>query len=170
MKQEINYRELFQSESEFLTSTVEAARDWVRNKIMGKGCYCPVCDRWTKCYRNRFYSLMARQLIWLYQQPHNKFRHAPTKMPRAIVTGGKIGYLEFWGLAKRSAIRQGYWRITQEGVDFVEGKIKIRKYIYMYNKKLIEFSEMDKTEIDIHEALASDGFSFDEVMQAVKVG
>ncbi len=170
MKKEINYRELFQSESEFLKSTVESARDWVRKRIMGKGCYCPVCDKWTKTYRNRFYSLMARQLIWLYHQPHNMFRHAPTKMPRAIVTGGKIGYLEFWGLAKRSGTRQGYWKITQDGIDFVEGKITIRKFIYMYNRRLIEFDGMDKTKITIQEALDSDGFSFDEVMQSVKVG
>lgn len=168
VKQEKNYRELFQSESEFLTSTVEAARDWVRDKIMGKGCYCPVCDKWTKVYRNRFYSLMARKLIWMYHQPHNKFRHTPTHMPRALVAGGKTGYLEFWGLAKRSAIRQGFWRITQEGIDFVEGKIKIRKFIYMYNRELIEFKGMNMTEITIQEALDSDGFNFDEVMQTVK--
>lgn len=168
MKKEINYRELFQSESEFLNSTVESARDWVRNKIMGKGCICPVCDKFAKVYPNRFYAGMALPLIWLYKNDHTKFIHVARTIPRNWIYSNKTGYLVAWGVAQASGAKVGEYRITQEGIDLVEGKTKIRKTIYMYKRGLIEFNGMDKTEITIQDALDSDGFTLAEVMQPIK--
>jgi len=53
--------------------------------------------------------------------------------------------LKWWGLAfavenDDSRVKKGWWRVTQKGIDFVEGRISIPKYVNHLNNQLTGFS------------------------------
>ena len=86
------------------------------------------------------------------------------------VKGGDFAKLKFWKLLERQigerddgSARNGYWKITQKGYDFISGKAKIPKFINLYNQKFYGYAgEL----IDIKEALGNK-FNYSELMGGV---
>ena len=74
--------------------------------------------------------------------------------------------LKHWGLIEEANGKlddgnsNGFWRITPRGREFVMG-LRIPRYIYLYDGKLLEVSEGET--IDIRTALG-DKFNYEELM------
>ena len=70
--------------------------------------------------------------------------------------------MRFWGFIEAKTERAGWWRISEKGKLFVEGKISVPRHVLIYNQVCIGFDEGDKT--DIFSAL-NDKFSYQELMR-----
>jgi hypothetical protein len=63
--------------------------------------------------------------------------------------------------AERGKKTSGYWRITQRGVDFVHGSLRVERWMMVYNDEVLEKS----TEfVSIRECLGKE-FRYDELMR-----
>jgi hypothetical protein len=86
----------------------------------------------------------------------------------AIVRGGDWAKLTHWKLIeakpdetrKDGSRRVGLYKITPRGVDFVERRVEVPKYAYIYAQHLIGLSEKMTT---IDDAL-HDRFNYGELM------
>jgi len=129
-------------------STVDAARDMVRGLMYtDAGVVCPVCDRLAKVYRRKINAGMLKPLLRLYALcplARDTDGYVKIGVGGAFRTaGGDYAKLTLWGMieplpnAERAdgSTRVGFWRITEWGRRFVEGKAAAPKYMYEYHGK-----------------------------------
>jgi hypothetical protein len=126
------------------------------------GTDCPVCGQHAELYRRRIGSTMARQLITAYQAAGTDPFHAPTVLGTSQT--GDFAKLALWGLiAERDGRRDdgghhGRWRITKDGVAFLEGRSRVPQWVLVYDGRKIG---MDGDPIGLASILAEDGVPFD---------
>jgi len=142
--------------------TISEAREMIlQNK--NKGINCPCCGQHVKEYKRKLNSGMARDLISLYRKKQEWNHREEFSKSR----GKEISKLKYWGLVEEkintntSKRTSGIWRITSKGIAFVENRMPIEKYVYIYNGYANGFSE---EEISITDAL-KDYFNYNELMK-----
>jgi len=112
------------------------ARKWFARGLEG-GINCPCCGRFAKIYHRRIYGSMVAFLVQLTR--------IYMKTPKAVdikqldVRGGDYAKLLYWGLVRQ--IGEGSWIPTKKGAEFALGKIPLPKYVYLYNSRVLGFSE-----------------------------
>jgi hypothetical protein len=158
----------------FTGVTAEEAKAFVQQHIQD-GVACPTCGQLCKVYRRKLNSTMALALVLIYQffktHPQAEWLHVAAflvKVKRdSSIAGGDVVKLRYWGLLERAtgerddgSDRVGRYRITEVGKQFVEGKIAVPRYVYLYNQLLLRLSEEMTT---MREALG-DRFKYDELM------
>jgi hypothetical protein len=140
-----------------------------------EGCECPVCKQLVKKYSRAITSSMAYVLILIYQHSTKhieKYIHVEKFLYHSDVLTSSLRAdfhkLRFWGLLepkneKRDdgSDRNGYWAITEKGIDFVENRIKIFSHFILYNNQLLGF---DGDKITIQESLKKK-FNYAELMK-----
>ena len=151
------------------------ARLWVQANIRD-GVSCPCCNQYCRIYKRKLNSTMALALVLIYQHfkknPHHTWLHVPAFLVQvkrdSTIAGGDAAKLRYWGLIERSpgerddgSDRIGRYRITAVGKQFVEGKIAVPRYVYLYNQLLLRLSEEMTT---IQDALG-DKFNYSELMK-----
>lgn len=155
--------------------TLEEAKEELQSKL-SEGTRCPCCQQYAKEYKRKITSSMAWGLILIYRyfrkegdlrkwlHIENYFKSIPN-LPSSV--RGDISKLSFWGLIRRKegeradgSKRVGYYKITERGVNFVEGKIRVSKFIYLYNNKVRGFGD---EQVDLRDCL-SKKFNYDELM------
>lgn len=59
--------------------------------------------------------------------------------------------LAYWGLAKKEGIteRGGRWQITERGKEFLRGKIKLRKTVWVYRNDVQRFEGDEISVMDV---------------------
>lgn len=142
----------------------------------GEGAHCPTCGRYAKMYRRRIHSNMARQLIALYRiiTPEKVVNgqlvigYAHTRQVREICGYSDFTLAKHWGLVQArpneddpSIKDTGQWTLTGAGLNFVRGSSTIPKYAYLFDDRLVGFSE---DVVSIREALGKK-FNYSEVME-----
>lgn len=153
-----------------LTSTVNEAKVWLRENF-DKGECCPVCNQFVKLYRRNLNSAMAYSLILLdryFRTSSDEWVHAPSYLRSMKARDRDLGYLKFWGVIEEKPCERedggkhaGFYRITEDGKRFVAGTTRLPKYIFLYNRELIQ-RPSPKT-VDIREALGTK-FNYNELM------
>ena len=137
-----------------MTTSLGEARDYVRDNLE-EGLLCPCCEQYAKVYRRRINKGQAQSLIRLYRlgaQAQNGWVHV-RDLGAASREEGKLVH---WGLVEEGGKRAdggrgGWWRLTANGRAFVEGRIGVAKYVYLYNARLLR---VDNSEyVTIHDAL-----------------
>lgn len=100
------------------------------------GTDCPCCGQRAALYRRRIYPTMARQLIAAYRAAGTEPFHSPTVL--GVSHTGDFAKLSLWGLiAERDGKRgdgghHGWWRITKDGVAFLEGRARVPEWTLVY--------------------------------------
>ncbi len=108
------------------------------------GHVCPHCTQLAKIYRRNITRPMAEGLVKLSQLPSGFHHYKQFKEG----TDGDFAKLLYWGLIEpapndrvvpSSATKRnnGFWAITQLGIDFVLGIAKVPMYARVYNAKLL---------------------------------
>lgn len=156
-----------------LFTTVTEAQTWVNaNKEIG--CICPVCEQVAKIYKRNIYSTPCRDLIKLYRLQKKGdpavYYHYTKFLSNA---SGDFAKLTYWGLVEKKPLEvtdedkksSGYWRMLPKGILFVENKIKVPKYIFIYDTKLVGLATNDN-EVSIFDALGKK-FNYSELMNGV---
>jgi hypothetical protein len=160
--------------------SLEDARQWLRERAY-KGADCPCCKQFAKVYRRKITSSMAYAAILIYRHFSNgatdEWLHVPSFLnsvglkPRvAAAIRGDWAKLEHWGMLEPQpgvrddgSTRTGYYRITPMGRAFVERRLRVKKYIYIYNGMALAKPVSDEL-VDIDEALG-EKFSYQELMR-----
>jgi hypothetical protein len=148
--------------------TIESAQDYLE-ALADDGVECPCCGQNVKLYRRKLYTTIARQLIMLWHARNNDadgWVHA-SQLNIVRSGGGDLAKARYWGLVEAADKRtreensSGLWRITDRGIDFVERRWRARKYVLLYNGRVVGF---DGEKITIVDALG-DAFSYQELMR-----
>lgn len=145
--------------------TVAEAKDLLRG-LLDDGERCPCCTQRAQVYRRSIHSSMARGLIKLYKrQPHIAFHEIALFMEhRELADFAKLAY---WGLVEEQpslredgSNRTGFWKITDLGLDFVEGRVTVAKHARVYDGRCLGLAGPD---VAIKDCLGR-RFSYAELM------
>lgn len=139
-----------------------------------KGTDCPCCDRYGQIYRRHLYSRPALTLVYTYPW----FRNHPgeylavskfcmRKYSFRSSENGKLVYFDMFeprpGLRDDGSKRHGLYRITDLGVEFVLGRVKVQKTKVIYDD---EIWSTEGPMIGIVEALGKK-FDYHDLMSGV---
>jgi len=134
------------------TTLAESRSLWAET-IKGKGGHCPCCDRWGKIYPRHFNSTMAHSLIWLarHQQQNNEENNVwcdvPNTAPQEVTRTNQLPTTRWWGLTERKPSNDGktkhtgWWRVTEKGMSFATGMIRIPKVAFTYAGEILYFGD-----------------------------
>lgn len=142
------------------SATIAEAKRYLRAHWTA-GATCPCCTQRVQLYRRTITAGMALALLSLYratralpaagaggdghlsEDPYlhaEKTFKADRSLPQAA--RGDFTKLALWGMiepapGKREdgSTRNGYWRITETGRLFAEGKLAVRKYVWLFNNR-----------------------------------
>lgn len=154
-------------------NTLEEAKEFLKQN-WEYGTTCPCCNQHVKLYRRKLNSAMAYGLIILTQNRNNvdtsDWFHLENYLKPIEVAStlrGDMPKLRHWGLIEAKKARRddgdkrnGYYRVTQRGRDFVEGKLSVQQKVKLYNK---DFYGYEGDYITIKDALGSH-FNYSELM------
>lgn len=126
--------------------------DLFEDALKPGGTKCPTCGQHVQLYRRGLGSSMVRALVAIYQYFRQSDSLEWLKVPDFLLRHGipradeaKLvywGLLEpFVGLRKDGSPRNGYYRITDLGRQFVEDRVRVPKYVYVYNSEVYGFSD-----------------------------
>lgn len=145
-------------------STVQQAREFVGERLE-EGVRCPCCGQHAERYRRRVSAAMVKTMGRMLVAGES----APTGMvhlPDIKQESRDVATCAYFDLIQReggSAGRTGYWRVTDLGRRFLEGKVSVPKYAFVYNGEVRGFSD---------EAVTVDGvapkFSMTEIREEVR--
>lgn len=118
----------------------------------GKQVVCPICDRAAQYNLTTLDSAMSLALILVYnhfvENPEDRWLHLEEffkEHPRTnTTTRANAPKLRHWGLLSRDPECKedgnpstGYYRITEAGCEFVNGRLHVPKAILLYNNKVV---------------------------------
>jgi hypothetical protein len=150
------------------------------------GLDCPACGRRVRIYRRNLNWEMAFVAIRLYRY-HLEHPWDYSHVRDFTMSGqyaetfknynwlGDYSKLKWWGLieeappAEGKSGKTGLWRITQLGIEWVTGKIKMPYYVLVFNAERMEYSDLSKSgrkrkPSGIRDALGTK-FDFDALMR-----
>lgn len=101
-----------------------------------EGTSCPACGQFVKVYRRPLSSTTARVLVAMYRANGDGWVHLPDlQMVRSDEAKAR-----HWNLIQQrpgeredGSPRTGWWRLTHEGVEFVNRRLRVPKYALIYN-------------------------------------
>jgi len=131
-----------------LNITIQEAKELLKMKIE-KGANCPCCNQFVKAYQRSISSSMANGLIKLYDIVgiNTVFHLEETLRDNNLTAFVRSDFpkLRFWGLIEQlegiredGSNRAGNYKITQRGEYFILNKLKVVKYVYVYNNKVLK--------------------------------
>lgn len=134
------------------------------------GYKCSECGQFVKLYRRKMNSIMARALIIAYQRRPAWVRLGEHMVRRWGTGSGDYAKLRHWGFIEQmpkdpevTVTRTStYWKITEDGVKFVEGGLA-HSHVLLYNDTCYGF---DSGQITIVDALGKH-FNYVELMEEV---
>jgi hypothetical protein len=113
-----------------------------------KEMHCPCCGRYAKIYARTLHQNPAEKLVTLYTMGGGDwFFHTSRLVKRGETSIGDFTKAKYWGLIEErqnddvTKKTSGYWRLTSKGIAFVEREISIPKHAYIFDDKVIGFSE-----------------------------
>lgn len=144
--------------------TLTEARDILR-KLSIDGHACPVCTQFTKVYKRKIHSRMARDLIKFYRAHQLAYGHTTETLG---ATAPDFTKLVYWGLIEQQpgeredgSSRTGWWRITSAGIDWLFGRTTVPKYAKVFDGRLLGLDAGEY--VSISDALGSK-FNYIELM------
>lgn len=153
--------------------TLDEAKALLKKELreeLEKGSECPVCTQFAKMYKRSLYASVAYDLMRLYYKCkyEDKYYHIGEFSARKSSGGGDFAKLLYWELVEEmpkdpddtTTRTSGYWKITDRGIDFVDGNLTITSHVKLYDGKSFGFVG---DQISIQDALG-DKFDYAEIM------
>lgn len=109
------------------------AKAWLRARLR-EGERCPCCSQRAQVYRRPINTASALFLV------HAARDHgtAPFHLPTAYPARGDTAKVRYWGLTE-PADGDGWWRLTDRGVQFARGHLKVPRYALVYDSRCLGF-------------------------------
>jgi hypothetical protein len=151
--------------------TLEDSIKYLRKHIVKKGANCPCCQQFAKIYRRSLTYSMVHALALIYKSGTKDYFHVEEYLKDVDCSSsvrGDFPKLRFWLMLKAfdgpredGSKRNGYYKITSLGEQFLKGKIEVPSFVKIYNnKKYGESEEM----INIEQAVKNK-FNYRELMK-----
>lgn len=132
----------------------EQHMDFFRQLKTSDGFNCPCCTRWAKMYSMPVHRNMCRKLFACAKLNYTRGIEYATMFqifeadPCPTLSMGNFTYLRFWGLVitKPAALLKADekvdgWRVTQLGLDFINGRTEIPKHALIFGNRCFGFSD-----------------------------
>jgi len=135
-----------------------------------KGGTCPCCHRWGKFNQCKVTPpTLGRVMLWFRKQ-HLKEPNAWVSIhsfPIWLIGRSMHARLKHWGLLEHKPKdpentkdkTSGLWRITENGLLFAEGKLRVQEAVWVYKDKVLKKSG---PKVSIRECVK--GFNYAEMM------
>ena len=123
----------------------DAIKDMIANSSK-KSVRCPCCQHDHKIYKKSISSRLAQTMIDMYNDNQQGWVHVPQTRTTECQN---YADLKFWGFIIMATPNDkhsiggrttGYWRLTDAGVDFMQGNSTAAKYAHIYNNQNYGFS------------------------------
>lgn len=118
------------------------ARDWLRERVE-VGEKCPCCTQYAKVYKRTITAGMARALIAMWRHAGTEWFYLPDITSRW--RSRDEAHLQHWGLIQPAegnrpdGPTRGWWRVTQEGVDWIHVRTRVWMYVKLYDGRRLGF-------------------------------
>tara|TARA_R110000751_G_scaffold2075_4_gene11201 strand:+ start:2618 stop:3049 length:432 start_codon:yes stop_codon:yes gene_type:complete len=115
--------------------SLAAARHTLMQSLnAGEMSTCPCCEQTVFLYARRITGTMVRQLAQMC------FSNHPLRSRDLINShGGDHAKMVYWGLVQQD--EEGFWHATVDGRDFLYDRIDVPEVAYVYNRKVVRFSD-----------------------------
>ena len=158
---------------------ISTAKSKVFDNLTNGTC-CPVCNQMARLYPRKLTKPMVKAL-WAMAKVQVEYYPNHAKMwvhlPSLGFKGGDPAKMKHWHLIEPQSLCEeekregqkrtsGFWRLTQNGWNFLEGTAKVPKIVYLYNNQ--RFGSSDER-ITIEDAFGTD-FNYQELMSRSKPG
>lgn len=146
-------------------ATLGEAKEWLRQRI-AEGARCPCCTQFAKEYRRKLNSGMAFALVRMYQLHGTSWQDKTITLKGAAAAARDESLLRHWGLLEEDKRTRadgghaGWWRVTDLGEQFIQGRVKVRSHVVLYDNR---FRGLNGFEVTIEQCLGS-RFSRAELM------
>ena len=144
---------------------------WVMENLED-GVICPCCNQFAKIYKRKLNSGMAITLIRIYNGVGVDWIHVKDFLrSNKFSNSHDWTLLRYWGILQAKYAEQcdqknnGYWRITQKGIDFIEKRVTVLSHVRLYDSNLLNLTG---EQVTISDCLGSK-FSYNELMGEAKV-
>lgn len=115
--------------------------------IAGAGMYCRGCNKWGKVNSVSLTGPLVATLAFLYRRtvPRGEFVHVPSSGRRVELNKNNVGKLALWSFAEtarngdETKKSSGMWRITERGVQFFRGGLRVYWKAWTYNDAVVAF-------------------------------
>ena len=103
-------------------------------RVKEDGHICPVCERKAVVQRRSISETTAKDMIRIWLEANTNWAYLPD-----VRLGGKQNReepkLRYWGLIEEQIKKghDGMWRLTREGVKWVNNTTRVQKYALVYN-------------------------------------
>lgn len=153
--------------------SVKEAKQFLRENYV-KGVDCPCCGQLVKLYKRKITSASCKALINLYKlcKQNGGYHHLKEFMVGVADTGSNdFNKLKFYNFIHKRELTEkekvegkkkssGFYTITREGSEFVEGIKTVQKYCLVYDDRFLGFTGEN---INIEIALGNN-FNYRELM------
>jgi hypothetical protein len=138
--------------------TLAQAKAFVSDGL-SEGVTCPCCHQLAKAYRRTLNRTIVVPLLYAGRAAKlfrtttpeyaltTKLWDFPRMLRREGELSGDYGKLKHWGLTipsedaeGKARPRAGLWQITPAGWEFMAGRLRVLKYVHLYDGKLIRRS------------------------------
>jgi len=155
------------------TTTLTTAKQWLRSNFdEGEISACPCCGQAVKLYKRKMNKGMASALLRVHQllkKAGGAWLHVNglSELEKSQLSHMEFQKLRWWKVIEESPAERGSWRITPLGVDFINGRVQVRKYIYLFDDRPAkDVKNMDTTTTSITEAFG-EKFDLQELMSSL---
>lgn len=148
------------------TSTLDEVKEWLAPRMFGRGAKCPCCERLAKVHPRPLNASNVRVLITLYRRHGRDWAYLPhlRSAGQDEVTAKHWGLIEPRpGLRADGSNRQGWWRLTARGEQFVRGEITIPRRMLIYADRC-HGPENPDDRVDVRDCLGI-AFDYDKLMR-----
>lgn len=156
--------------------TLKSAKQELMENIW-KGTICPCCGQTAKVYRRKLRDGMAWVMIKMLEYHGTNFVHVDNFLVEIKAPSNyrsDFPKLRFWGLLehddsirKDGSNRNGFWKLTSAGVDFINNETLVWDALFVYNNMVVEYDDPKRKYIDIVEALGT-SFNYEELMRGIR--
>ena len=132
--------------------------------------HCPTCGQFVKIYRWKLNTSTAQVMIAMWRLNEGReYVYIPRLFNTSALRGGTGNATKgkYWGLMEcmpgvraDGSSRVGWWRLSDDGRDFVTSTLTVEKYAYLYNQTCLG---LDGPAWTIRDALGAK-FNYDELM------
>lgn len=161
------------------TASLASAKLYLQAKLE-QGTVCPCCSQYAKVYRRKINSGMAVALMVILRRtkrmmPYEGWLHIPDDFKDSgelvgVLKNRDYPKLRYWGLLEAfeganldsDTPCSGKWRLTNKGVAFCMGEVRVPKYVFIYNGIALARAQVET--VGIKDALG-EKFSYEELMR-----
>jgi len=119
--------------------TIAEARDWLRPRTEHEhGVQCPVCGQHAQAYKRSVTMPMVKVMVRMRMKAIKQADDytAWVKLSEVEQESRDSTMLAYWDLIREHGEKRGWWQITANGEDFLNGKLTIERYAHVYRGKV----------------------------------